>query len=133
MASLGIISLMLTNNLIFYVERFKENLNVEKEVNYLANADMYIEERLRAKRVEKIYIDEKDCILIEFWDRDKLTKDKITNKNNKLYLSYMRYGVYYNHVILENVENFKTIDKENLIYVKLKTKGIDERIYCYEK
>lgn len=124
---------MLTNNLIFYVERFKENLNVEKEVNYLANADMYIEERLRAKRVEKIYIDEKDCILIEFWDRDKLTKDKITNKNNKLYLSYMRYGVYYNHVILENVENFKTIDKENLIYVKLKTKGIDERIYCYEK
>lgn len=134
MTFLGILTLMLSKNLIFYFERFKGNIEDDKFLNYLINAEMYLDNRFLDKRVEELIIDDKhNFVLIDFWDEDKRANDKIELKKNNLSVTYSRYGKYYINSILDHVESFDVIDKRNLFYIKLKPNGRDERVYCYEK
>ena len=131
---LSLLTLILSKNLIFYFKILKENIKESKELNYIINAEMYLDNRFLDKRVEKLVVNDKhNFILIDFWEEDKRINDKIELKKNNLCVTYSRYGKYYVNSILDNVESFDVIDKKDLFYIKLKPKGMKERIYCYEK
>lgn len=134
LGALGIITLSLTKNLIFYVKEYKSFLDNEKEFNYLLNAEMYLDYRFLNRRVEEVTVNpHKDYISIKFWEDEKLLEDKIEKRKNTLSLSFKRYGEYYSHALLDNIEKFDVIEKEDLFYIRLKVKNQDERVYCYEK
>ncbi|MDZ4991611.1 hypothetical protein GNF80_01305 [Clostridium perfringens] len=127
-------TLSLTKNLIFYVKEYKSFLANEKEFNYLLNAEIYLDYRFLNRRVEEVTVNpNKDYISIKFWEEEKLLEDKIEKRKNTLSLSFVRYGEYYSHALLDDVEKFDVIEKENLFYIRLKVNNQDERVYCYEK
>lgn len=141
LGALGIITLSLTKNLIFYVKEYKKFIPMEKELNYLLDAEMYLNHRFWDNMVEEINLNE-DYIIVKFWrevpgTNGKLEsiKDKIVIKGDKLYVDFNYTGNKGNplHVLIENIENFNLVEKENLFYIKLKVKNKEERIYCYEK
>ncbi|HFE9681909.1 TPA: hypothetical protein ACGA31_000341 [Clostridium perfringens] len=114
---------------------------MEKELNYLLDAEMYLNHRFWDNMVEEINLNE-DYIVVKFWrevpgTKDELEsiKDKIVIKDDKLYVDFNYTGNKGNplHVLIENIENFNLVEKENLFYIKLKVKNKEERIYCYEK
>lgn len=95
---------------------------------------MYLDYRFLNRRVEEVTVNpNKDYISIKFWEEEKLLEDKIEKRKNTLSLSFVRYGEYYSHALLDGVEKFDVIEKENLFYIRLKVKNQDERVYCYEK
>ncbi len=141
LGALGIITLSLTKNLIFYVKEYKKFIPMEKELNYLLDAEMYLNHRFWDNMVEEINLNE-DYIVVKFWrevpgTKDELEsiKDKIVIKGDKLYVDFNYTGNKGNplHVLIENIENFNLVEKKNLFYIKLKVKNKEERIYCYEK
>lgn len=134
LGALGVITLGLTKNLIFYVREYNSFLANEEEFNYLLNAEMYLDYRFLNKRVEEVIINpNKDYISIKLWEDGKLLEDKIEKRKNTLDINFLRRGKYYYHALLENVEKFDVIEKDDLFYIKLKVKDQDERVYCYEK
>lgn len=134
LGALGVITLGLTKNLIFYVREYNSFLANEEEFNYLLNAEMYLDYRFLNKRVEEVIINpNKDYISIKLWEDEKLLEDKIEKRKNTLDINFLRRGKYYYHTLLENVEKFDVIEKDDLFYIKLKVKDQDERVYCYEK
>lgn len=125
----------------FYVKEYKKFIPMEKELNYLLDAEMYLNHRFWDNMVEEINLNE-DYIVVKFWrkvpgTKDELEsiKDKIVIKGDKLYVDFNYTGNKGNplHVLMENIENFNLVEKENLFYIKLKVKNKEERIYCYEK
>ncbi|RUR41721.1 hypothetical protein ELS18_01535 [Clostridium perfringens] len=127
--------------MIFYVKEYKKFIPMEKELNYLLDAEMYLNHRFWDNMVEEINLNE-DYIIVKFWrevpgTKDELEsiKDKIVIKGDKLYVDFNYTGNKGNtlHVLIENIENFNLVEKENLFYIKLKVKNKEERIYCYEK
>ncbi|MDM0490372.1 hypothetical protein QTH10_01825 [Clostridium perfringens] len=127
--------------MIFYVKEYKKFIPMEKELNYLLDAEMYLNHRFWDNMVEEINLNE-DYIVVKFWrkvpgTKDELEsiKDKIVIKGDKLYVDFNYTGNKGNHlhVLIENIENFNLVEKENLFYIKLKVKNKEERIYCYEK
>lgn len=134
LGALGIITLVLTRNLIFYVKEYKAELEENKNFNYLLNGEMYIDYRLNDKNVEEVLINEKmDRITIRFRENDKLYEDRIEKGRISLNVIYSRYGKHYEHSIIDNVEYFDVVDKNNIFYIKIKVIGEKERVYCYEK
>ncbi|EGT3615691.1 hypothetical protein FHH43_05485 [Clostridium perfringens] len=120
--------------MIFYVREYNSFLANEEEFNYLLNAEMYLDYRFLNKRVEEVIINpNKDYISIKLWEDGKLLEDKIEKRKNTLDINFLRRGKYYYHALLENVEKFDVIEKDDLFYIKLKVKDQDERVYCYEK
>ncbi|MDM0488019.1 hypothetical protein QTH65_03885 [Clostridium perfringens] len=127
--------------MIFYVKEYKKFIPMEKELNYLLDAEMYLNHRFWDNMVEEINLNE-DYIVVKFWREVPGTKaelesikDKIVIKGDKLYVDFNYTGNKGNplHVLIENIENFNLVEKENLFYIKLKVKNKEERIYCYEK
>lgn len=134
LGALGIITLSLTKNLIFYVKEYKSFLANEKEFNYLLNAEMYLDYRFLNRRVEEVTVNpNKDYISIKFWEKEKLLEDKIEKGRTTLNVDFIRYGASNPFPLLNGVEKFDVIEKENLFYIRLKVKNQDERVYCYEK
>lgn len=134
LGALGIITLILTKNLIFYVKEYKSFISEEKELNYILNAEMYLDYRFLNSRIENIIINEnKDFINIKFWENGMILEDKIEKLKNGVSITFNRYGEYYSRSLLDGVEIFDVLDKENLFYIKLKVKGQEEKVYCYEK
>lgn len=134
LGALGVITLGLTKNLIFYVREYNSFLANEEEFNYLLNAEMYLDYRFLNKSVEEVIINpNKDYISIKLWEDEKLLEDKIEKRKNTLDINFLRRGKYYYHTLLENVEKFDVIEKDDLFYIRLKVKDQDERVYCYEK
>lgn len=136
LGSLGIITLSLTKNLIFYVKEYKRFIPKEKELNYLLDAEMYLNHRFWDNMVEDIKINkDKNYILVKFWRDGIVAEDKIEKIKNKLYVyyNYTGYGRNYSPALIEDVEKFDLMEKGNLFYIKLKVKNQEERIYCYEK
>lgn len=124
----------LTRNLIFYVKEYKSFMLDEKELNYILNAEMYLDYRLLDNNIETITINEsKDFINIKFWEKDLLLEDKIEKLKSTVSVTFNRYGKYYSRSLLDGVEKFDILEKEKLFYIKLKVKGQEERVYCYEK
>ncbi|MDK0795965.1 hypothetical protein P5E92_06660 [Clostridium perfringens] len=127
--------------MIFYVKEYKKFIPMEKELNYLLDAEMYLNHRFWDNMVEEINLNE-DYIVVKFWREVPGTKgelesikDKIVIKGDKLYVDFNYTGNKEKplHVLVENIENFNLVEKENLFYIKLKVKNKEERIYCYEK
>ncbi|MGG5462463.1 hypothetical protein [Clostridium sp. B9] len=124
----------MTKNLIFYVKEYRNELEKNKGFNYLLNGEMYIDYRVNDKNVEEIIINENtDSITIKFKENDKLYEDRIEKGITSLRVLYSRYGEHYIHSIIDNVEYFDVVDKNNIFYIKIKVIGEKERIYCYEK
>lgn len=114
---------------------------MEKELNYLLDAEMYLNHRFWDNMVEEINLNE-NYIVVKFWREVPGTKselesikDKMVIKGDKLYVDFNYTGNKGKslHVLIENIENFNLVEKENLFYIKLKVKNKEERIYCYEK
>ncbi|WP_242982670.1 hypothetical protein [Clostridium perfringens] len=134
MGALGIITLSLTKNLIFYVKEYKRFIPKEKELNYLLDAEMYLNHRFWDNMVEYIKINkDEDYIVVKFWRKGIVEENKIEKKEDKLHVYYISSGENRNHILIENVEEFDVVEKKNLFYIKLKVKNQEERIYCYEK
>lgn len=126
----------LTKNLIFYVKEYKRFIPKEKQLNYLLDAEMYLNHRFGDNMVEDIKINkDKDYIVVKFWRNGMVAEDKIEIIKSKLYVyyNYTEYGGNYSPALIENVEEFDVVEKENLFYIKLKVKNQEERVYCYEK
>ncbi len=122
--------------MIFYVKEYKRFIPKEKELNYLLDAEMYLNHRFWDNMVEDIKINkDKNYILVKFWRDGIVAEDKIEKIKNKLYVyyNYTGYGRNYSPALIENVEKFDVMEKGNLFYIKLKVKNQEERIYCYEK
>ncbi|WP_243158549.1 hypothetical protein [Clostridium perfringens] len=122
--------------MIFYVKEYKRFIPKEKELNYLLDAEMYLNHRFWDNMVENIKINkDKNYILVKFWRDGIVAEDKIEKIKNKLYVyyNYTGYGRNYSPVLIEDVEKFDLMEKGNLFYIKLKVKNQEERIYCYEK
>ena len=122
--------------MIFYVKEYKRFIPKEKELNYLLDAEMYLNHRFWDNMVENIKINkDKNYILVKFWRDGIVAEDKIEKIKNKLYVyyNYTGYGRNYSHALIEDVEKFDLMEKGNLFYIKLKVKNQEERIYCYEK
>lgn len=122
--------------MIFYVKEYKRFIPKEKELNYLLDAEMYLNYRFWDNMVENIKINkDKNYILVKFWRDGIVAEDKIEKIKNKLYVyyNYTGYGRSYSPALIEDVEKFDLMEKGNLFYIKLKVKNQEERIYCYEK
>lgn len=86
LGALGIITLSLTKNLIFYVKEYKRFIPKEKELNYLLDAEMYLNHRFWDNMVENIKINkDKNYILVKFWRDGIVAEDKI----EKIKINYM--------------------------------------------
>lgn len=122
--------------MIFYVKEYKRFIPKEKELNYLLDAEMYLNHRFWDNMVEYIKINkDKNYILVKFWRDGIVSEDKIEKIKNKLYVyyNYTGYGRNYSPALIEDIEKFDLMEKGNLFYIKLKVKNQEERIYCYEK
>ena len=122
--------------MIFYVKEYKRFIPKEKELNYLLDAEMYLNHRFWDNMVEDIKINkDKNYILVKFWRDGIVAEDKIEKIKNKLYVyyNYTGYGWNYSPALIEDVEEFDLMEKGNLFYIKLKFKNQEERVYCYEK
>ncbi|MDH5085815.1 hypothetical protein QTH04_04420 [Clostridium perfringens] len=122
--------------MIFYVKEYKRFIPKEKELNYLLDAEMYLNHRFWDNMVEDIKINkDKNYIVVKFWRDGIVAEDKVEKIKNKLYVyyNYTGYGRNYSPALIEDVEEFDLMEKGNLFYIKLKVKNQEERIYCYEK
>ena len=115
--------------MIFYVKEYKRFIPKEKELNYLLDAEMYLNHRFWDNMVEDIKINkDKNYILVKFWRDGIVAEDKLY-----VYYNYTGYGRNYSPALIEDVEEFDLMEKGNLFYIKLKFKNQEERVYCYEK
>lgn len=70
----------------FYVKEYKRFIPKEKELNYLLDAEMYLNHRFWDNMVEDIKINkDKNYILVKFWRDGIVAEDKI----EKIKINYM--------------------------------------------
>lgn len=70
----------------FYVKEYKRFIPKEKELNYLLDAEMYLNHRFWDNMVENIKINkDKNYILVKFWRDGIVAEDKI----EKIKINYM--------------------------------------------
>lgn len=101
--------------MIFYVKEYKRFIPKEKELNYLLDAEMYLNHRFGDNMVENIKINkDKNYILVKFWRDGIVAEDKIEKIKNKLYVyyNYTGYGRNYSPALIEDVEKFDLMEKE---------------------
>lgn len=68
--------------MIFYVKEYKRFIPKEKELNYLLDAEMYLNHRFWDNMVEDIKINkDKNYILVKFWRDGIVAEDKIEKIN----------------------------------------------------
>ncbi|MDM0591905.1 hypothetical protein QTH26_01660 [Clostridium perfringens] len=68
--------------MIFYVKEYKRFIPKEKELNYLLDAEMYLNYRFWDNMVENIKINkDKNYILVKFWRDGIVAEDKIEKIN----------------------------------------------------
>ncbi|MDO4535324.1 MAG: hypothetical protein Q4B63_05890 [Clostridium perfringens] len=143
-----------------YIKEFKNEIKVSTNYNYMLSASMYIENAMFNESVYCILVDNNELKI--YSDNENLQmdiiKEKNINKSNKLVVEHYRldsdkydfnnedYNFYdgdsslnnkvYKRVatntILKDIEDFRIVEKGNIIYITLKQLGGDERIFSYE-
>lgn len=115
-----------------HLREYKENSNSSKVYKYLLNAESYINSRLNESKINSLTIKENKIIInID----NKFNQIDIIRKNGDLLIVEYKKpntNTTYN-VILRNLENFNVHEKDKLIYVIIKQKGENQKVFCYGK
>ena len=122
----------LTSLFIPYLNEYKQQESIENQFNYLLSAHVYIDKRINEAKIKEVKCND-DSIYV-YIDNSYNQIDVIKKYKGNLIVEYYKNNemVKYNS-ILKDVDVFNVIEKENILYVLIKQKNQDERIFCYEK